>query len=273
MSNCKCGPKCTCGSECDCHAKHEKAVITARLDRIASELERIDPRLALAVDQVSDRLERVAVDQKMSPQQAIKVLEDAKKNPQFAQALVQVSQHLKQIRSASNVNAASLGGLAGTVLLALMALAPSAFAQSDFDAFEKESNMAFAEMDKQVSDFSSTHELNVKKLQDADKATQSNAMKEIKGMADDIGRLFESSAGENQKDTAFVDSYTNGVTKKYTANNKKQVNILKGIRDLKLKIFHLKKQRALDVFDEASENLVDALYDKYEKSFPDMMRA
>ena len=34
-------------------------MLTARLDRIASELEKIDPRLALAIDQVNDRLEKI----------------------------------------------------------------------------------------------------------------------------------------------------------------------------------------------------------------------
>ena len=36
--------------------------MTARLDEIAGELERVDPRLALALDQVSDRLDRLAKD-------------------------------------------------------------------------------------------------------------------------------------------------------------------------------------------------------------------
>ena len=58
-SKCPCGPKCSCGPECECHANHT-GLLTARLDQIASDLEKYDPKLALIIDQVSDRLEKKA---------------------------------------------------------------------------------------------------------------------------------------------------------------------------------------------------------------------
>jgi hypothetical protein len=39
--------------------KSLKASITERLDKIASELEQVDPKMALAIDQVSDRLDEI----------------------------------------------------------------------------------------------------------------------------------------------------------------------------------------------------------------------